>query len=90
MHLAPRGLLWLTVDCAERGFGDKGMIALCQALIRVHRPLVFPRLLFYKLRLTDASMPHVRLFFFVRAIIHRALCEKKRNSLVGDFGFCPP
>lgn len=37
-----------------------GMSALCEALIAIHRPRMFPRLLFYKLRLTDASMPSVR------------------------------
>ena len=51
--------LSIKVDCAERGFGDRGMKAICQALISVHRPNMRARLFFYKLRLTDASMPHV-------------------------------
>ena len=51
--------LWITVDCADRGFGDKGMEALCEALMAIRRPKIFPRLMFYRLRLTDASMPHV-------------------------------
>jgi hypothetical protein len=53
--------LSIKVDCADRGFGDRGMAALCEALVAIRRPRMQARLLFYKLHLTDASMPHVRL-----------------------------
>ena len=53
--------LSIKVDCADRGFGDRGMAALCEALVAIRRPRMQARLLFYKLNLTDASMPHVRL-----------------------------
>ena len=52
-------LLSIKVDCAELGFGDRGMAALCEALVAIRRPRMQARLLFYKLRLTDDSMPHV-------------------------------
>jgi len=51
--------LSIKVNCAERGFGDRGMRALCRALISIHRPKMRAFLFFYKLRLTDASMSHV-------------------------------
>jgi hypothetical protein len=59
LPIAPRSLLFITVDCADRGFGDRGMAALCEALVTIHRPKMQAKLMFYRLRLTDASMPHV-------------------------------
>ena len=51
----------LRIDCAERGFGDGGMAMICKALIDMRQPRMMLDLLFFKLRLTDASMQHVRL-----------------------------
>jgi hypothetical protein len=59
-------LLWdgnsplnMTLDCANRGFGDKGMLALCDALVKIRLPGICSCLKLYSLRITDASMPHI-------------------------------
>ena len=59
-------LLWdgnsplnMTLDCANRGFGDKGMLALCDALVKIRQPGLCSCLKLYSLRITDASMPHI-------------------------------
>jgi hypothetical protein len=60
----------------------RGMAALCDALIRIRRPRMFPRLLFYKLRLTDASMPHVSVCERERARTRER--EKRERERVGE------
>ena len=49
----------MTLDCANRGFGDKGMLALCYALVKIRQPRLCSCLKLYSLRITDASMPHI-------------------------------
>jgi hypothetical protein len=51
--------LKMTVDCAGRGFGDKGMSGLCNALVAIRHPKLFVCLRLFNLRITDASMPDI-------------------------------